>query len=408
MKKNNKKLVHIVKRSDIKSWQAWLIRLGVFAVALLVCGIASTIVKPGSFAKFFKYLFIGSFGTKDRVLSMFQDMALLLCVAIALTPAFKMRFWNIGGEGQILLGCLMCMLCIYYAGGIMPNWAVVIICFIASVVAGAVWALIPALFKAKWNTNETLFTLMMNYVAIQLVKYCVTKWAPGGSNSMGTWAAGSIPVIGNTPELFNILIIAVLTILVAIYLRFSKHGYEISVVGESINTARYIGINIKKVIIRTMLLSGAICGFCGFLLVSGKSHTLNENLSNNMGFTAILISWLGHFNPLAMALTSFIYAFLSKGAKFASDQFRIGDSFNAVITGIFFFFIIASEFFINYKVVFHIKGFKRNARVAQTTDNFGSDKDAAQNSEQSINEFQSACVEETTENNSEREVKEAK
>lgn len=405
MQKTKTKPIHIIKRSDIKAWQAWLIRIGIFAVALLVCGIVSVIVKPGSFGKFFKYLFLGNIGTKNRFLSMLQDMALLLCVAMALTPAFKMRFWNIGGEGQILLGCLMCMLCIYYAGGSMPNWAVVIVCFIASVVAGAVWALIPALFKAKWNTNETLFTLMMNYVAIQLVKFCVTKWAPGGSNSMGTWAAGSIPVIGNTSELFNILIIAVLTILLAVYLRFSKHGYELTVVGESINTARYIGINIKKVIVRTMLLSGAICGFCGFLLVSGKSHTLNENLSNNMGFTAILISWLGHFNPLGMALTAFIYAFLSKGAKFAGDQFRLGDSFNAVITGIFFFFIIASEFFINYKVVFNFKFLKRKqqALVTEGVSVAGAASDSVQN-EETANENEIA---DNTNNNSESVEKEA-
>lgn len=145
-----------------------------------------------------------------------------------------------------------------------------------------IWALIPAFFKAQYNTNETLFTLMMNYVAIQLVAYFVIRWeVPKGSGKIGiinqTTRAGWLPVLGEHDYLLNILIVLALTVFMSIYLKYSKHGYEISVVGESVNTARYIGINVKKVILRTMALSGAVCGIAGLLLVGGTDHTITNH-----------------------------------------------------------------------------------------------------------------------------------
>ena len=358
-------LAHISKRMDIKEWQAWLIRIGAFAIALIVCGIVSSILKPGSFGKFYAYLFKGVFGTSRRIWLLLQNIAMLLCVALAVTPAFKMKFWNIGAEGQVLMGALMCALCMFYMGGKASNGVIVLVCFIASMAMGAIWAVIPALFKAQWNTNETLFTLMMNYVAMNLVRFCVNKWSTNGSGVLGILPYGHMPVIGKYTYLLNIIIVAVLTVLLWVYLRFSKHGYELTVVGESTNTARYIGINIKKVIIRTMILSGVICGIAGFLLVSGTNYTVNANLADGRGFTAILVSWLAHFNPAAMVLTSSLVVFLDQGAKFAGDSFRLGGSFSDIITGIFFFFIIASEFFINYKVKFRAIGKKKEKALTE-------------------------------------------
>lgn len=358
-------LMHISKRMDMKKWQAWLIRLGAFAIALIVCGIVSSILKPGSFGKFYAYLFKGVFGTPRRIWLLLQNIAMLLCVALAVTPAFKMKFWNIGAEGQVLMGALMCALCMFYMGGKAANGVIVLVCFIASMAMGAIWAVIPALFKAQWNTNETLFTLMMNYVAMNLVRFCVNKWSTNGSGVLGILQYGWMPSIGKYTYLLNIIIVAVLTVLLWVYLRFSKHGYELTVVGESTNTARYIGINIKKVIIRTMILSGVICGIAGFLLVSGTSHTVNANLADGRGFTAILVSWLAHFNPAAMALTSSLVVFLDQGSTFAGDSFRLGGSFSDIITGIFFFFIIASEFFINYKVKLRAISKKKEKALAE-------------------------------------------
>ena len=242
-------------------------------------------------------------------------------------------------------------------GGKLPNGLLIIVMLVASILAGAIWALIPAIFKANFNTNETLFTLMMNYVAIQIVSYFCMYWEnPKGSGKIGVINGNSmqgwLPTIGDYDYLLNILIVLVLTVAMYIYLKYSKHGYELSVVGESENTAKYIGINVKKVILRTMFVSGAVCGIAGFLLVGGTDHTISSSTAGNRGFTAIMVSWLAKFNPIYMILTSFLLVFLSAGASQISMVFNLNESFSDIITGIILFFIIGSEFFINYELKF--------------------------------------------------------
>ena len=198
---------------------------------------------------------------------------------------------------------------------------------------------------------------MMNYIAIQIVSYFVYIWSvPKGSGKIGVinavTQAGWLPSIGKYSYLLNILIVAALTVFMYVYLKYSKHGYELTVVGESENTAKYIGINVKKVIIRTMLLSGALCGVAGLLLVSGTDHTITRDTAAGRGFTAIMVSWLAKFNPLYMVLTSLLLVFMQKGATEISTVFGLNDSYSDIITGIIIFFIIGSEFFINYTVRF--------------------------------------------------------
>lgn len=352
-------LFHITKRSYTVWWKAWLIRFGAVIIALLMCGIISAIITSGSFGSFFEEIFKGAFGTERRIWKLLQNVAMLLIVALAVTPAFKMKFWNIGAEGQVLTGALFSTICIMYLGDKVDNGALIVIMMLASIVGGAIWAVIPAIFKAKWNTNETLFTLMMNYVATCLVGFCIMSWAKSGSATLGVLENGQFPSLGGYAYLLNIIVVAIVTVLVSIYMRYSKHGYELSVVGESMNTARYIGINVKKVIVRTMLLSGAICGLAGWLLVGGTNHTLTKVLVDGRGFTAILVSWLAQFNPLFMVLTSFFVVFLDQGASQFSTVYMLGEYFPDVITGIFFVFVIACEFFINYKVKF--RSFKKEA-----------------------------------------------
>ena len=247
-------------------------------------------------------------------------------------------------------------------GGKLPNWALILLMTVCAILAGAVWGGIPAIFKAKWNTNETLFTLMMNYVAIQLVRYFSVVWeSPKGSGSIGvinpSTHFGWLPELGNAYFL-KVLVVALLTIGVYIYLNYSKHGYEIAVVGESERTARYVGIKVEKVIIRTMLLSGAICGIAGLLLVGGTDHTLTDTIAGGRGFTAVMVSWLAKFNPIWMILTSFLLVFLGRGAGEIATNFGLNRSFGDILTGVILFFIIGSEFFINYKINFRKSGEK--------------------------------------------------
>ena len=223
--------------------------------------------------------------------------------------------------------------------------------------AGAIWGVIPAVFKARWGTNETLFTLMMNYVAIQITSYCVALWEnPFGSNSVGVinqqTRAGWFPELFGLEIGLNILLVMILTVGMYLYLRYSKQGYEIAVLGESERTARYAGIKPGLVFIRTMAISGAICGLAGFIAVSGASHTISTSTSGGQGFTAIIVAWLAKFNTFVMLLISFLLAFLDRGAQEIASTFNLNDFASDVITGIILFCIIASEFFINYRMVF--------------------------------------------------------
>jgi len=350
-------LIHISRRKDIVWYKAWLIRIIAVVLALILCGIITMITTGLNPIKVYGAMLDGAFGTSRRIWMLLQNIAILLCISIALAPAFKMRFWNLGGDGQALMGALGAAAAMILLGDKLPNWLLILVMVVVSIVAGAVWAVIPAIFKARWNTNETLFTLMMNYVAVQLVAFFVIVWEmPKGSGKIGiinqNSNAGWFPQVGGQKYLLNVIIVAVLTIAVYIYMNYSKHGYELSVVGESEPTARYVGIKVRKVIIRTMILSGALCGVTGLLLVGGTDHTLTTTLVGGRGFTGVMVAWLAKFNPIFMVVTSFLIVFLQRGATEITTAFGLNQSFGDIITGIILFFIIGCEFFLNYRIHF--------------------------------------------------------
>ena len=356
-KQNRGPILHISKRSALHWYQAWGIRAAAIVLALIVCAVVTTALTGENPIGVYKTMFAGAFGTKRKAWILGQNLAILLCVSLAVTPAFKMRFWNVGGEGQILAGGLATAACMILLGDKVPNWLLIVLMVISSIAAGAVWGGIPAICKAKWNTNETLFTLMMNYVATQLVAYFVILWeVPKGAGKIGIinqdTQAGWLPQIGSYKYLLNILIVAALTLVMYFYLKRSKQGYEISVVGESERTARYVGINVGKVIVRTMMISGGLCGFAGLLLVGGTDHTITTTIAGGRGFTAVMVAWLAKFNPLMMVFTSLLLVFLSRGASEITTIYGLNHSFGDILTGIILFFIIGSEFFISYRLSF--------------------------------------------------------
>ena len=357
MSKQREPLFHISKRGALPWYVSWGIRLAALVLALIVCALLTMLMTGQNPLEIYATMWKGSFGSPRKIWVMCHDIAMLLCVSLAVTPAFRMRFWNIGAEGQTLAGCLGAAACMILLRDALPNWAVILCMIVSSIAAGALWGVIPAIFKAKWGTNETLFTLMMNYVATQLVAFfCVVWESPKGSGQIGiinpNTEVGWLPVIGGQRYLLNILVVAAICVAVYIYLNYAKHGYEIAVVGESERTARYVGIKVERVIIRTMILSGAICGIAGLLLVGSTDHTLTTTLAGGNGFTAVMVSWLAKFNPIWMILTSFLLTFLSRGAGEISKAFKLNQSFSDILTGVILFFIIGSEFFITYRIHF--------------------------------------------------------
>ena len=363
----NKKgsLFHISKRDALPLPKALLIRGGILLLALVFCGLITTLLTGQDPIAVYGTILKGAFGTSRKIWVTGQNVAVLLGISLAVTPAFKMRFWNIGAEGQTLIGCLATTTCMILLGGKVSNFLLIVISLAAALLAGAVWGFLPAFFKARWNTNETLFTLMMNYIAMQLASYFIIIWeVPKGAGKIGiinqASEAGWLPRIGGQAQLLPILVVALLTGMMYIYLTYSKHGYEIAVVGESQRTASYAGIKVDRVIIRTMVLSGAVCGLMGLLLTAGTDHTLTTTIVGGRGFTAVMVSWMAKFNPIIMIFTSLLLVVLSRGASEISSTFGLNQSFSDILTGIILFFIIGSEFFITYRVSLR-KGGKKEA-----------------------------------------------
>ena len=344
--KNKEPLFHIVKRDALPWYKSLGIRFLAILLALILCGIITTITTGINPLQVYQSIVLGAFGSVRKTWVTFQNRAILLLIALALTPAFKMKFWNIGGEGQVLIGGLAAAACMICLGDKLPN-AVVILCMIV----------------AKWNTNETLSTLMMNYIATQLVAFYTIVWeVPKGSGKIGiinqNTNVGWLPQIFGSKYLLSIVVAVVITIFMYVYLNYSKQGYEISVVGESENTAKYVGIKVEKVIIRTMLLSGALCGLVGLLLVGGINHTVTTTIAGGQGFTAVLVSWMSKFNPLTMVFSSFLIIFMDRGASEISTNFGLNHSYSDILTGSILFFIIGCEFFITYRLQFRKKAEK--------------------------------------------------
>lgn len=354
---NKKSLFHITKRDALPWYQAFAIRGGAIVLALIVCAVVTMLLTGENPLSVYGTIFHGAFGTARKSWVTFQNLAVLLGISLAVTPAFKMRFWNIGGEGQVLVGGVAAAACMIYLAPKMPLVPVLLIMFVLSALAGAIWGLIPAVFKARWNTNETLFTLMMNYIALQITSFCVSKWEnPYGSNTVGiinpTTNAGWFPSIFGQQYMLNVIIVVLIAVAMYLYLKYSKQGFEIAVVGESTNTARYAAINVKRVIIRTVMISGAICGIAGFIAVAGAGHTISTSTAGGRGFTAIIVAWLSKFNSFIMLGVSSLLVFLQRGASEIASQFDLNDFVSEMIKGMILFFILGSEFFINFKVHF--------------------------------------------------------
>ena len=355
MNKTKTPLFHLAKRDDISAKNKWLIRLAAFVIAILIGALIFICMGHNPF-KAYGLIISGSLGKKTGIRQTVKIAVPLLGTALALAPCFKMRFWNIGAEGQITAGAIGATFFALNFGKTLPAGVLLPLMGIAGMVCGALWAFVPAFFKAKWGTNETLFTLMMNYIIIGVV-----KWLQGGPWE-GKPGSQIIPTFADAailPKVFGIhigwIIVLILTVLMYFYMRKTKHGYEIAVLGESENTARYAGMNVSWITIRTMLISGAICGLVGYIVCSGADNTLYSSVANGVGFTAITVAWLSQLNPFIMIAISLLLAILSKGAGSLQTSLSVPASISDIITGIILFCMLACEFFINYKIIFREK-----------------------------------------------------
>ena len=362
--KEKEPLIRLTKRQNMAKSKIWLIRLVALVFAIILGGLVFLIAGANPLTAYGTIL-SGSLGKVTGIRQVVKTAVPLLGTALALAPCFAMRYWNIGAEGQITMGAMAATFFALNMAHSMPSPVLLIVMGIASIIFGAIWAGIPALFKARWGTNETLFTLMMNYIAIGIV-----GWLQGGPWE-GKPGSQIIPMFDHAAELPKVLGVhigwifeLVLTAFMYVYMSKTKHGYEIKVLGESENTARYAGMNVTKVTIRTACLSGGIAGLVGFMVASGANQTLYSDVAGGVGFTAITVTWLAQLNPFAMVAISLMLAVLSKGASSIQTSLGVPASISDIITGIILLCMLGCEFFINYKMIFRGKEEHKHAEPA--------------------------------------------
>ena len=304
-------------------------------------------------------MFSGALGSEYGISETIVKMIPLAMCGLGIAIAFRMQIWNIGAEGQFYMGaCAASWLPLTYPD--LPSMIMLPGMLLLGAAAGGMWGLLAGWFKTKWLVSELITTLMMNYIATQLVAFFTIVWeVPKGSGKIGiinqNTNVGWLPQLFGSKYLLPIVVAVIVTVFMHIYLWYSKHGYEICVVGESENTAKYVGIKVEKVIIRTMILSGAICGLVGLLLVGGINHTVTTTIAGGQGFTAVLVSWMSKFNPFTMIFSSLLIVFMDRGASEISTNFGLNHSYSDILTGIILFFIIGCEFFITYRLQFRKK-----------------------------------------------------
>ena len=344
-------LIRLAKRDAMPAGRMWSIRTASFVVAILIGAVIFLLIGNNPLSAY-GTIITGSLGKQTAIRQTVRIAIPLLGTALAIAPCFKMKFWNIGAEGQITAGAIGAAYFALFWADRLPGPMLLVVMAVAGALFGGVWALIPAFFKTRWGTNETLFTLMMNYIAIGIV-----NWLQGGPWE-GRPGSQIIPQFDSAAVLPKVLgvhcgwiIVLVLTVLMYFYMKYTKQGYEIAVVGESQNTARYAGMSVSGIVMRTMFLSGALSGIVGFVVCSGADNTLHSGVAAGVGFTAITVAWLAQLNPFAMVAISMLLAVLEKGAATLQTQMQVPASISDIITGIILFCMLGCEFFINYEVI---------------------------------------------------------
>ncbi len=354
-------MMKISKRAELPRRQEYVIRAVAIAFSVACAGLVIMILGFNPITVF-REIVIGALGTELRIQQTIVKAIPLLITSLGILVAFKMKFWNIGGEGQIMMGAFGASLVALNMPESVPAPLALLAMAAMAVVLGGIWAFIPAIFKAKFGTNETIFTLMMNYIAIKWVTYL----------QYGPWkdpASQGFPKIANfasnavLPSLFGVhigwLISIVLVVIVYFFINHTKKGFEITVVGESIETARYAGMNINSVIVTSMLISGGLCGLTGMIQASAIERTLTSTLSGGYGFTAIITTWLGRLSAPIIMVVCIAFAILLQGGAYLQIAMAVPASVADMIQGIILFFVLGSEFFLQYKLSFTLKDRKK-------------------------------------------------
>lgn len=409
---NKDPLIKISKRQNLALGYKLLLTVGAIFLALAIGGILLACLGYNPF-EFYVQLLMGNFKNASYLKLLVRTLVPLLITSLGVSLAFKMRFWNIGGEGQFIVGAIIAMTFSLLIGDSLPSPLGAIIIVLLGALGGGVYALVVALLKVKFNTNETLMTLMLNYVAIYVASYMLKTdfFAIQGQG------VPSFKVIAEQLWLTEInigkfsfdtavFIAVALVIILFVYFRQSKQGYELNVVGDSPNTAKYAGMKVKWIIVRTMFLSGAIIGMAGALKLCGSSagHTFSANITGGVGWTAIIVAWLAKLNPIGIFIASLLMSILERGCDFTRTSMSMNSAISDVLQGIILFTVLACDFFTGYKVTFRKKS-KATLSASETQDS-GTEQSDDENLSAAETAAQNVVKDDTPEQNAADEITE--
>ena len=362
---------HIVKRENCPFWKKCCFYLGAVVLALLLGAALLAAIGVNPIAYYSRMFTMGTVGNRIAYkvwINYLKEFVPLALTSVALSLAFKMRFWNIGGEGQFILGAIAAAAVAFKVGPVLPQVLTLVLMCLAAMIVSGLYGLFVAALKVRFGTNETLLTLMLNYIALYILIFL--------SEDKGTWnffldvqssrpvfasfasivSFPSIPMGGKFSLNICVPLTLLLGLLVYVYLKYSKHGYEIAVVGDSAGTARYAGMKVNTIVLRTVFLSAAMIGLAAAFKV-GTAGILSTAITNDVGWTGIIVAWLSQLNTLVIFVVSALICVLHYGSTVAAATFsQVDSSFANMLQGVILFLILAADFLTRFRVVSVKKG----------------------------------------------------
>ncbi len=357
---------HIVKRDNCPLWKKCCLYLAAVVLALLLGAALLVGLGVDPIAYYTRMFTMGTVGNKIAYkvwINYLKELVPLALTSIALSLAFKMRFWNIGGEGQFILGAISAAAVAFLLGPTLPGWLTLLLMCLAAMLAAGLYGLLVAALKVKFGTNETLMTLMLNYIALYVLTFLSETKAdwnffldpdslrPVFANFSSIVSFPSIPMGGKFSLNICVVLTALLGVLLHIYLKYTKQGYEISVVGDSAGTARYAGMKVSAIVLRTVFLSASLIGLAAAFKV-GTAGILSTSITGEVGWTGIIVAWLSQLNTVVIFVVSALICVLHYGSTVAAATFsQVDSSFANMLQGVILFLVLAADFYTRFRIV---------------------------------------------------------
>jgi len=347
--------LQIERRATPPAWLVFAISVGAIIAALITAGVFFQAYGVSPF-RAYGDIIRGALGSKLGLTETLRRMIPLLVIGVGLTVAFRALFWNIGADGQLLIGAIAASGIALFSG--LPDPLLIPAMFLGGFAAGALWGVVPGILKAKLGINDVITTLMLNYVAIFIVDWLIHDPWKGPTMRGFAYtdkfpAAAILPVIAGSRIHWPTLAIGLVAAIFFFFLvKRTRVGFEIRVVGENPHAARFSGISQVKITILAMVVSGGLAGIAGVGEVAGIHHMLLSplHISVGYGYTAIIVAWLARRNPLAVILTSFLFGVILRGGDVIKVSLGLPFQLVNVFNGLILFFLIGSEILMRYRI----------------------------------------------------------